>query len=750
MKKHLCILIILFLLAVSTTWPEQSDLLRHFDTPVSLATTPAVGDDGTIYCWSGMRDLIAVGTDNVEKWRVTLEDGTSIAPLNPHCSPSIGPDGTIYVISRDGNLYAVSQEGIVLWVLDGFQVTEYINMAIDESGRIFAPFSGGQLAAVTSQGTLQWLFQGVGDFKTVSVGSDGSIFAATTESRVYHVSPDGSELWAVNGYVPHMGSIPVTGDNKIYISNTDYLYLYNSSGVMERAEPLYDMGTGYGISIDDNGMISLGLNTNHLLAITTEGDYLWTSPVMSNTVLCHIAVDSDGTSYAMTYDSPSRLYAVDSTGQFLWVVDLQSSYTEAGMTLTDNGELIIAGSAGIEVYDTGHSGPGNCLWPMFGGDRRNTFSIQISSPTGLQSDYSTTEGKITLSWEDNTSREDCYEIERSSDAVNFEKIGETAGADITEYQFTETQAGHYYYRVRAKNGRSHSLYSNTVAVDVVFITAYIVPNDIIWGRCKLYVKANGISRPEQMYITIDDSGVLFALDDMVSEYQSGTAFNEHKFEDSVYTVDIWYDGNVYDSVHVSEGILYPGAQLRFEGLQFTSASEGGRVLLYEMKPGVEKPGSTVKSFSVRIDGDGALKMVNPLGQSGALLRYVDGQWTCVSYGKEELVFNQDGEYALVNDTAGNYIPRMTGNALKQNYPNPFNPETNIDFELEEGGEVTLEIFDSRGRKVVTLVNGDYTPGIHTVHWAGKDSRGRECASGVYYCILKVNGKNHIKKMVLLK
>jgi len=292
---------------------------------------------------------------------------------------------------------------------------------------------------------------------------------------------------------------------------------------------------------------------------------------------------------------------------------------------------------------------------------------------------------------------------------------------------------------------------NTGLMYLTGICGYLVPNDVIWGMCKIYVKVDSTNlNAENLYITIDDDMTKFAMEAMNEGFQSSVSFNELIFSDTITTIKVWYNDKLYDAIDLTEGELYPGAQLSFEGLRFTSASESGRAMLYEMKPGIEKPASIVKSFSVKLDGDGVLKVDNPLGQSGALLHYEDGQWTCVSYGKEELILTQAGDYALVNDTVGAYIPRITGNALKQNYPNPFNPETNIDFELEEGGYVTLEIFDSRGRKVITLAEGDYSPGIHTVHWAGKDARDRECASGIYYCILKVNGKRHIKKMVMLK
>ena len=65
------------------------------------------------------------------------------------------------------------------------------------------------------------------------------------------------------------------------------------------------------------------------------------------------------------------------------------------------------------------------------------------------------------------------------------------------------------------------------------------------------------------------------------------------------------------------------------------------------------------------------------------------------------------------------------------YPNPFNPSTVISFELPAGGEVALEIFDITGRKVAALLQGERSAGYHQVTWNGRDSEGRQAASGAY-------------------
>ncbi len=93
------------------------------------------------------------------------------------------------------------------------------------------------------------------------------------------------------------------------------------------------------------------------------------------------------------------------------------------------------------------------------------------------------------------------------------------------------------------------------------------------------------------------------------------------------------------------------------------------------------------------------------------------------------------------------VPRVT---LSQNIPNPFNPSTVITFTLPRAQTITLEVFDVGGRRVATIASGPYQPGSHDIHWDGRDARGTDVASGVYFYRLRVGGEAITKKMILLK
>lgn len=90
-------------------------------------------------------------------------------------------------------------------------------------------------------------------------------------------------------------------------------------------------------------------------------------------------------------------------------------------------------------------------------------------------------------------------------------------------------------------------------------------------------------------------------------------------------------------------------------------------------------------------------------------------------------------------------------ALHQNFPNPFNPQTNIPYDLAEGGDVVLRIYNLLGQEVRTLVRERQAPGRYTVQWSGMDDRGVSVSSGIYFYQVSVAGKfQDAKRLMLLK
>ncbi len=83
--------------------------------------------------------------------------------------------------------------------------------------------------------------------------------------------------------------------------------------------------------------------------------------------------------------------------------------------------------------------------------------------------------------------------------------------------------------------------------------------------------------------------------------------------------------------------------------------------------------------------------------------------------------------------------------LLQNFPNPFNPSTTIQYILNRREYVTVKVYDSLGREVLELVDGERSPGKHSIHWNATG-----CSSGVYWLTLQAGAHSETTKLVLEK
>ena len=139
-----------------------------------------------------------------------------------------------------------------------------------------------------------------------------------------------------------------------------------------------------------------------------------------------------------------------------------------------------------------------------------------------------------------------------------------------------------------------------------------------------------------------------------------------------------------------------------------------------------------------------------------------------SFGSEDGAdLNGDGEVNIFDlviaarhfgERASPGAPALAGlrTELLPPYPNPFNSEVWLPFRLSRAGIVLIEIFDLSGRLVRRLSLGPLEPGDYSIkgraaRWDGRDEQGEPLPSGVYFCLLRVDGEPiGIRKAFLLK
>jgi len=89
-------------------------------------------------------------------------------------------------------------------------------------------------------------------------------------------------------------------------------------------------------------------------------------------------------------------------------------------------------------------------------------------------------------------------------------------------------------------------------------------------------------------------------------------------------------------------------------------------------------------------------------------------------------------------------------ALAPAAPNPFNPRTIVRFELPRAGLTVLALYDQRGRRVRTLVDGFMDAGYQDAVWDGLSDNGSAMPSGVYFVRLETEAGVRTSKLTLAR
>ena len=93
--------------------------------------------------------------------------------------------------------------------------------------------------------------------------------------------------------------------------------------------------------------------------------------------------------------------------------------------------------------------------------------------------------------------------------------------------------------------------------------------------------------------------------------------------------------------------------------------------------------------------------------------------------------------------SGKILPQTV--TLYQNYPNPFNPQTVIRYTLADIGLVQIDVYNTLGQKIKTLLNKTQSAGSYSITFNASG-----LPSGIYYYQLRVDNHREMRKMVLLK
>jgi ligand-binding sensor domain-containing protein len=242
----------------------------------------------------------------------------------------------------------------------------------------------------------------------------------------------------------------------------------------------------------------------------------------------------------------------------------------------------------------------------------------------------------------------------------------------------------------------------------------------------------------------------------VGTYNGGLAMRNSS---GVWTIMDILNSNIPDnriySIAIQNNLVWVGTNnglAVFTGSTFTTYKTGNSGL----------PNNVIQS--VAVDASGELW----LGTSGGLVHF-DGasnwvDWNMFdsflpsnwlsevyidNYGNKWIgtfdggmsIYNQGGIVSVQENQSGNN-PNALSNL--QAYPNPFNSMITISYEIEEAGQVLIEITDIKGQLVDIILKENMTAGEYKTAWDASRHAG-----GIYFCTVQGKDFRQTKKLVLL-
>lgn len=106
-------------------------------------------------------------------------------------------------------------------------------------------------------------------------------------------------------------------------------------------------------------------------------------------------------------------------------------------------------------------------------------------------------------------------------------------------------------------------------------------------------------------------------------------------------------------------------------------------------------------------------------------------------------------WTVAVDTIPGPPPPLRGRVVSVE-PNPSNGGSRLGCEMTAGADVTVDVLDARGRRVRRLYAGHLGPGHHEFHWDGRADSGRPAPAGAYLAVVTASGREHARKLTLVR
>ncbi len=404
-------------------------------------------------------------------------------------------DNIFVVGSSSDNVFKITPGGVITEIIDATgdgtnTLDAPRHVAIDGSGNAYVVGSGAtsdNAFKITPGGVITEIIDATGDGggnmldvpRGVAVdGSENVYVVGSNSDNAFKITPGGviTEIIDATGdgsgnTMDNSRKIAVDGSGNVFVSaaNTDNVFKITPGGVITEIIDATGDGAGntldfaHQLAVDDAGNVYVaGSTTDNVFKITPGG------------VITEI-IDATGDGAGNPLDNPRGL-TVTGDGTVL----VAGANSDNAFKITPGGvitEIIDAtGDGGGNILDNPRSvvldGLGNAY--VGGSASDNVFRISnVILPVELSSFRAEQKNQhINLTWLTNTElNNESFEIQRSRDGIEFNRIGEIKGSGTTyeqqEYIFIDENPGAAmnYYRLKQKDLDGQFEYSKIVVIN---------------------------------------------------------------------------------------------------------------------------------------------------------------------------------------------------------------------------------------------------------------------------------------------
>jgi len=410
---------------------EPGEIIFCFEADDEIRSTPAIGEDGTIYFGTQNATLYAVDPNGKLKWNWMYET-TGWGPLAFEAAPVIADDGTIYVaddIVIPNYLFAISPEGEKKWqyITKAVYGSMYASPVLLSDGTIFAGGHGGgrlpsgQIVALSPNGEV---LEGFPIYTQPILASpvavnDVVIVGGTAwrngYNQVFAVNKNSDILWRTELYdmkytsgVFHLSSLAADHKDNIYAANNFEEYfpdtgppiVYSTLVQLDslNGEKLFEMEIPTLSIVVGSPVIDSAVQGANVIVATENAHVVSINPYADGEKLNYdldLGENSEAVGTPVIGDNGKLYHAVNSFGDTNQIdifeinadgtinddviVTILNDQVSSSLTMDNNG-VIYFGTKGGKMYavQTGARGLSrDAPWPTFRHDIRNTGNSEL-------------------------------------------------------------------------------------------------------------------------------------------------------------------------------------------------------------------------------------------------------------------------------------------------------------------------------------------------------------------------------------